>query len=121
MPRDPERSTQEYPWRTRHCAADADTSWKTLASKTSRRAKEGRDVQPAERRRRFRCPECGNEKTLAEADPEGEVESWENEGEVRGVRTKGRGKDSSHGRWTIDRGLPGSRRRLIQGGTCLAP
>ena len=83
--------------------------------------KEGRDVQPAERRRRFRCPECGNEKTLAEADPEGEVGSWENEGAVRGVRTKGRRKDSSHGRWTIDRGLPGSRRHLIQGGTCLAP
>ena len=40
----------------------------------------GHNVQPVERRRRFRCPECGNEKTLAEAVPEGEVESWENEG-----------------------------------------
>ena len=42
---------------------------------------EGHDVQPAERRRRFRCPECGNDQTLAEAAPEGEVESWEKEEE----------------------------------------
>ena len=33
-------------------------------------------VQPADRRRRFRCPECGAEKTVTES----EVESWENEG-----------------------------------------
>ena len=42
---------------------------------------EGHDAQPAERRRRFRCPECGNDQTLAEAAPEGEVESWEKEEE----------------------------------------
>ena len=38
------------------------------------------DIQPAERRLRFRCPECGNERTLAETAHDGEVESWENEG-----------------------------------------
>ena len=41
-------------------------------------------------------------------------------GEVRGVRTKARGKDSSHGGWTIDHGLPGSCRHLIPGDTCPA-
>jgi hypothetical protein len=39
----------------------------------------GRDFQRADRRR-FRCPECAYEKTLAETAPIGEVESWENEG-----------------------------------------
>ena len=39
----------------------------------------GHDVQPTDRRR-LRCPACGYEKTLAETVPEGEVESWENEG-----------------------------------------
>ena len=38
------------------------------------------DVQPADRRRRLRCPACGYEKTLAETAPEGEVDAWENEG-----------------------------------------
>ncbi len=45
------------------------------------RAREtGHDVQLADRRRRLRCPACGYEKTLAETAPEGEVDSWENEG-----------------------------------------
>ncbi len=39
----------------------------------------GHDVQPTDRRR-LRCSACGYEKTLAETVPEGEVESWENEG-----------------------------------------
>ena len=38
------------------------------------------DIQPAHRRRRFKCPECGAEKTVTEIAPEGEVEAWENEG-----------------------------------------
>ena len=67
----------------------------------------GHNIQPALRRQRFRCPECGAEKTVAETAHDREVESWENEGgEVRGARTKARGKDRSHGRWTIDRGPP---------------
>ncbi len=44
-----------------------------------RRARKTEHVQPADRRR-FRCPECGTEKMVAETAPEGEVESWENEG-----------------------------------------
>ena len=45
------------------------------------RAREtGHDVQPADRRRRLRCPACSYEKTLAETVPAGEIESWENEG-----------------------------------------
>ena len=41
----------------------------------------GDDIQPALRRRRFRCPACGAEETVAESAHDGEVESWENEGE----------------------------------------
>lgn len=40
----------------------------------------GHNIQPALRRQRFRCPECGAEKTVAETAHDGEVESWENEG-----------------------------------------
>ena len=40
----------------------------------------GHDVHLGDRRQRPRCPACGYEKTLAETVPEGEVESWENEG-----------------------------------------
>ncbi len=40
----------------------------------------GHDIQPALRRRQFRCPECGAEKTVVETAHDGEVESWENEG-----------------------------------------
>ena len=39
---------------------------------------EGHDIQPALRRRRFRCPKCGAEGTVTETAPE--VESRENEG-----------------------------------------
>jgi uncharacterized OB-fold protein len=42
----------------------------------------GHVVQPVDRPRRFRCPKCGYEKTLAETAPEGEVEAWENEGGI---------------------------------------
>ena len=45
-----------------------------------RRARKTEHVQPADRRRRFRCPECDTERTVTETAPEGEVESWENEG-----------------------------------------
>ena len=40
----------------------------------------GHDIQPALRRRQFRCPECGAEQTVVETAHDGEVESWENEG-----------------------------------------
>ena len=40
----------------------------------------GHDIQPALRRRRFRCPKCGAEKTVAETGHDSEVESWENGG-----------------------------------------
>ena len=40
----------------------------------------GDATPPALRSRRFRCPECGAEKTVAEIAHDGEVESWENEG-----------------------------------------
>ena len=39
---------------------------------------ERHDIQPTHRR--FRCPECGAEKTVAETSHDGEVASWENEG-----------------------------------------
>ena len=68
------------PWRRSHSAADADTSWKTLALRTSSRATKTHDIPPALRRRRFKCPECGAEKTVAETAHDGEVESSENEG-----------------------------------------
>ena len=44
------------------------------------RARKTEHVRSADRQRRFRCSECGAEKTVTETAPEGEVESWENEG-----------------------------------------
>ena len=41
---------------------------------------QGDAIQPARRRRRFRCRECGAEQTVTETAHDGEVESWENEG-----------------------------------------
>ncbi len=43
----------------------------------------GHDVQPTDRRG-LRCPACGYEQTLAETVPEGEGESWEDEGPWEG-------------------------------------
>ena len=45
-----------------------------------KRARKTEHVQPADPRRRFRCPQCGAEKAVTETAPDGEVESWENEG-----------------------------------------
>ena len=41
----------------------------------------GHDIKPALRRRQFRCPECGAEKTVAETAHDDEVKSLENEEE----------------------------------------
>ena len=76
MPRDPrgvphgERGTVRQ---------NADTSWEDVRVENEQAREKEHDIQPAERRLRFRCPECGNERTLAETAHDGEVESWENE------------------------------------------
>ena len=63
------------------------------------RARTTEHVQPPDPRRRFRCPACGAEEIVTETAPESEVESWEKgtRAEVRGGKTKARGKDRRDG------------------------
>ncbi len=51
-----------------------------VASQNCTAGEEGTRSQMADRGRRLTCPECGHETTLPETAPEGETESWENEG-----------------------------------------